>query len=241
MARAARVQSIDVLRDFKVAMLKFAHAAHVAVDEAESEVQRTLNWLETEQQTFWAGEIRRRSQIVQRCMEAVRMKKVFKNAVGGRDSVVEEEKALAIAQRKLQEAEQKLQITKQWARKLAKEILMYKGHMQRFSTAISADIPVAAGHLDRMLAALQAYIALTVPAGTPEPAAAAAATGYSFSQVLKDIAMREAEEMQRAKDESEAKTEEPAAAESASPDQPAGETASATPQPAPEPPAQKQE
>src|SRR5213082_2349033 len=50
---------------------KFAEAGKVALGDAESEVQRTVGWLQGEQQQFWQSQIRKRHEIVNRCKDAV--------------------------------------------------------------------------------------------------------------------------------------------------------------------------
>jgi len=102
MGEVARVHSIETLKIFKVYLLKFAEAANVALGDAESELHRIQMWLETEQQSFWQMQLRKRQEIVSRCKEAVRMKKVFKDSTGRQQSAVDEEKALQIAQRRLE-------------------------------------------------------------------------------------------------------------------------------------------
>jgi hypothetical protein len=173
MANAARVESLDALRAFRIAMCKFQEAANLALADAEGEVQRALVWLETEQQSYWQGQIRKRTELVVRAKEAVRMKKAFKNSVGSRDSAVDEEKALAQAMRRLEEAEHKLVATRNWSKKLAREISLYTGAVQRFATTVQSDIPLAVTQLDRMVAALEAYLALSAP-GSPAAAPASA-------------------------------------------------------------------
>jgi hypothetical protein len=45
---------------------------------------------------------------------------------------------------------------------LQREIQSYKGSVQRFATSLSAEIPVAAAMLDKMLATLEQYVSLKV-------------------------------------------------------------------------------
>ncbi|MCY2951938.1 MAG: hypothetical protein NTU53_08165 [Planctomycetota bacterium] len=163
MATGARVESLDALRAFRTAMCKFGEAANIALCDAEAELQRTQTWLETEQASYWAGQIRKRQELVARCKEAVRMKTLFKNAAGSRDSAVDEQKALAVAMKQLEEATQKLANVKLWARRLAKELSLYKGAVQRFATSVQSGIPVAVSRLDQMVVTLEQYLALTAP------------------------------------------------------------------------------
>jgi hypothetical protein len=170
MGESVRVDSIDVLKEFKTALWKFQEAATVALGDAESEMHRVLMWLQTEQDSHWQHQIRKREEIVGRCKEAVRMKTIFKDATGRQQSAIEEQKALKIALRNLEEAQQKLAMVRKWSRVLPKEIEMYKGSVQRFATTVQSEIPVAASHLEKLAQKLEAYVAV-------EMEAAAAASG----------------------------------------------------------------
>src|SRR5438270_878463 len=88
-------------------------------------------WRDQEQHKFWQTQIRKRHETVERCKDAVRQKKLFKDSTGRQQSAVDEEKALSIAQKRLAEAEQKLINTKRHSTKLQKELHLYKGGVQR--------------------------------------------------------------------------------------------------------------
>lgn len=160
MAEGARVESIEALRQFKVAIWKFQEAATVALGDAESEMHRILVWLETEQGTYWQGQIRKRQEAVARAREALRMKQIFKDAAGRQPTAIEEQKALQAALRQVAEAEQKLLNVKRWTRALQKEVEMYKGSVQRFATDVQTELPAAAAHLESLSAKLDAYVSL---------------------------------------------------------------------------------
>lgn len=160
MSEQARVDSIEALKLFRRALLKFAEAANVALPDAESEMSRTLVWLENEQTTYWQSELRKRTDLVSRCKEAVRMKKLFKDSSGRTPSAVDEEKALRVAQLKLQEAEEKVVAVKRYKQKLQKEILLYKGQVQRFATSVLCDVPLWTARLDAIVDKLEEYVAL---------------------------------------------------------------------------------
>ena len=133
MSQFARVDSIDVIKHFRVAMWKFAEASNVALGDAESEITRTLNWLENEQLSFWESQIRSRWRCGgQKAQEAVRHKKLFKTAINPNPSTHEEEKALRLAQKRFAEAQMKLANTKKHVRQLRKGI----SALQRIGAAI---------------------------------------------------------------------------------------------------------
>ena len=160
MPEGARVDSLDALTLFKSALLKFQEAAQIALSDAEGEMNRVLLWVENEQQSHWQIQIRKCQEAVVRCKEAVRMKKIFKDASGRQQSAVDEEKALTVAVKRLAEAETKLAAVKRWSRQLQKEIGMYKGGVQRFVTTVEAEIPHAAAHIEGLLTKLDAYLSV---------------------------------------------------------------------------------
>lgn len=159
----AHVEDFDALKLFRTSLLKFAETASAALDDAESEMQRTLFWLENEQYAHWQMQIRKRHDAVEKAKEAVRMKRLFKDSTGRQQSAVDEEKALAVARQRLEEAHLKLAAVRKYIRVLEREIQLYKGTAQRLATTLQVDVPQAAARLDRMLRTLQAYAAMESP------------------------------------------------------------------------------
>lgn len=156
----ARVESVDAIKSFRVAWLKFAEAANVALTDAEADAVHTLRWLETEQRTYWQNQVRKSSDLVSRCAEALRHKRIFKDSSGRTPSAVDEEKALAKAKRMKEIAEEKLQNIKKHVPRLGREIMLYKGQVQRLATFVASDIPTAASKLDKIVKTLESYVAL---------------------------------------------------------------------------------
>lgn len=165
MAVGAKVGSFDALRAFRTALFKFAETADVALADAEGEMMRVQGWLERDQQSYWQFQMRKRHEDVVRAKEAVRMKKLFKGADGRQGSAVDEEKALTAALKRLARGEEKCKLVMSHTRKFPKEILLYKGNAQRLSTALQSEVPTAGAQLSRIIATLEAYAALTGPAG----------------------------------------------------------------------------
>jgi hypothetical protein len=165
MSETARIESIAELRAFRVALIKYVDACNVALGDAESDMQRTYTWLERDQLAYWTGQLAKRAEIVARAKDALRMKKLYNSPTGATQSAVEEEKALRVAVRMQEEAEQKIVACKQWARRLQKEIMMYKGGVSRFTSVLAGEVPRALAKLDAMAGALEAYATLDAGAG----------------------------------------------------------------------------
>jgi hypothetical protein len=176
---SARVESLEALTGFQKVLWKFQTDANAALGDAESELRRTLLWLELEQDSFWKDQIRKRQTAVERAKEAVRMKMLFKDHSGRPQSAVEEQKELQRATARLAEAEQKSANVRRWVQSLQKEIELYKGAVQRLATSVESLVPAGIAHLDRLIADLQAYSAVTaeVPSGGPVGAVASAPAG----------------------------------------------------------------
>ena len=190
--KVAKVEDLDAIKAFKRAIAKFAEAANVALGDAEGEMNRALMWLEGEQRAYWEGQVRKRADLVERAKEAVRMKKIFKDSTGRQQSAVDEEKKLKVAIKRFEEAEQKVAAVKKHTAKLRKEILMYKGHVQRFATCVQNDLPMASAQLDGLLDRLQKYVALDVPEAVRSTAPVDAGQGASVTQVTGSMSRGEA-------------------------------------------------
>ena len=166
MSNTARVDSIDTLKTFRVALIKFGEEANTALASAEAEMQRVMGWLERDQVSFWQMQIRKRQEGLERAQEALRMKKLFPDASGRFPTPIEEEKAVRKWKAALEEAQTKLANCKKYGRLLQREVMNYKGGVQRFSTWVQAEVPNAVARLDRMVGKLEAYVSLSAPSGS---------------------------------------------------------------------------
>ena len=164
MADGARVQDLDAIRGFRVALIKFIESSSAALIDAEGEIVKRISWCEGEQQVFWQHNIRKLQDLISQLKEQIRMKKLFKDSSGRTVSAFDEEKKLRAAQAKLEMAEQKLMNCRKWAKQLQREQLMYRGGVQRLQTMLTSDLVTGIATLDRIVAQLDQYLA----AGAPE-------------------------------------------------------------------------
>jgi hypothetical protein len=158
--QGARVESVDAIRLFRAALIKFAESGNVALTSADSDIERALAWLQREQTVYWSNQVRKRHEFVQRCEDAVRQKRIFKGFDGREQSAVDEMKALSNARRMREEAEQKVIAVKRAIQTLQKEGQLYKGRVQKLATTLQQDIPNAVRMLDAMVAQLDGYLAV---------------------------------------------------------------------------------
>jgi hypothetical protein len=161
MSQSARVTSIDALQDWKNALAVFQDHAKEAVVTLELEVRRMFDWLD-DQRKFWQAEIRRREdEVVQAKSELWRRKNM---PIIEHPDCVEQEKALKRAQRRLEEAQEKLEKTRHWGPALKRAVDEYESHGRRLAAILETDVPRSLGVLEQRIGALEAYVALTAPA-----------------------------------------------------------------------------
>jgi hypothetical protein len=183
MSRFARVGSIEMLKELRGSLCIFAELASNVLDEADAEIQRTVLWLKLEQHTYWKTQVRLRSeQLVQAKQALERKKHLDKSPLGGTYSYIDEKKAFTAAQRKFQEAEQKLANVKKWILQLEHEVFNYKGAVQGLASAVSLEIPNANTQIDRMVDALESYTALAPPAEAPPTPVILSSEGFTQAE-----------------------------------------------------------
>ena len=160
MSDRVHIDSLEALQQFRVALIKFAETCSTAMGDVEGDFHSMMNWLENEQLSHWQTQLRKRTETLSRAQEALRHKRIFKDASGRTPQAADEEKAVRLAQQRLLEAEEKLQNVKKYARVLQKEIQTYQGSVQPFLTTIQSEVPNAIATLGKWNQTLEEYVTL---------------------------------------------------------------------------------
>lgn len=175
MPELAKVNSIDALRTFRVALARFVQEASNALVEIDTDVQRLSSRLRSDSLPHWQKELRVRQEYVAKARTAKSRKQLL--SMAEMPSLIEERRELDNAKRRVTEAEQKIEAVKKWARIVDRESMLYKGQTQALSDAVSRDLPNAILRLGRMIQSLEDYTRLA-PQNTelaPESAASSRA------------------------------------------------------------------
>lgn len=154
---AASVHSIPMLREFRAALATFATEAKESQSVNDMTVRRELDWFQNDLLKFWQTEIRKREDALVNAKaeyERCRMQSFGGKAPDCTDQKV----AVKKAQGRLEEAQEKLKRVKKWSRVLDEEAEEYRGQSQALSDMMAGDMPKALAELDRLLAALEAYL-----------------------------------------------------------------------------------
>lgn len=185
MSQFARVTSLDALREFKAALGEFAEQAGLALSEATSDVQRTIWWLQNTQVAHWQREIKKRGEKVAQAKADLNRVQIQSN--DARPSAVIERKALAAAQRRFDEAEEKLRRVRKWHMVLERELMLFRAGCAQIAGAVAGDLPMAIGRMDKMISSLEAYVALAAPTDDAFPSQALPSSTPQISSQAADI------------------------------------------------------
>src|SRR5579863_4033109 len=123
----------------------------------DEQSKRMLQWLEGEAVMLWRQQVRRCYDDVGRtrvALETCRRRSVGSN----RPACLEELEAHRAAQRKLHEAQEKIEVVHQWAQKVRQQIDDYRGKAMGLRRALEGDVPRTLALLDRTVASLDAYV-----------------------------------------------------------------------------------
>ena len=162
MSQSANVRSVEAIRDFRIVLTNFAEEARTALSSAEMEVRRTRDWLTRDQLTFWQAQIKRRNELLSMARTELYRRKLSQQ---GSDAVsdTEQKEAVRIAQKKLEEAEQRVALIKRWIPVLEHAIAEYHATSQPLGDRLTGSLINGLTLLDRLVGTLEAYLATVAP------------------------------------------------------------------------------
>jgi len=177
MRRSANVRSLDAVQSTKAALVEFREVVASALTEAQSEIQRTLWWIQHDRAAHWRREVKRRTeQLAQAKSELYRAQLA---AMDPRAACVEQRKLVQQAEQRLAEAHEKIRLVKHWARVIDREMLLFRGQCQEVSRMIEVEIPQGEARLGQLLHRLHEYVDILPPDSreSPRPRETARRTG----------------------------------------------------------------
>jgi AcrR family transcriptional regulator len=180
MSTQARVHSVHAIKDFKLSLMTFQEEARNALTTVDMQIRQVRNWLERDQLSYWKGQIKKRQeQVMQARADLHRRQLSQQNSDTVSDA--DQKEALREAQRRLREAEEKLAIIKKWIPILEHATAEYNAASQPLGDRLSGRLEESFAVLERMIGALESYLALKAPTAPemPPTGGAAAASGGS--------------------------------------------------------------
>jgi hypothetical protein len=181
MSRSANVLSTQTLTDFKLVMCNFAEEARNALSGVDMELRRMRDWLERDQLGYWQSQVKRRQEDVMQARADLHKRKISQQ---GSEAVsdADQKEALRVAQRRLQVAEEKVQLVKRLIPMLHHAIDEYHSHSQPLGDHLSGGFEKSLFTMDKMISALDAYLALRAPSAPRLDSASASGAASAGSQ-----------------------------------------------------------
>lgn len=174
--KVAHLTSLERLREFRTAWVEFLATAAEALVTMDGDIRRAMSRIQENHQTWQRLAQQREEQLAEKKLILNRRKlsKTFGRPV---DTTVEEEDVRK-AQRRLQEAQDKLAAIKKWQPRLDRALLDYEGPKQLLAIMLTTDAEKGTAFLDQKIAAVEAYLAAQAPELAPvsRPADSGAAT-----------------------------------------------------------------
>ena len=165
MSTQADIKSIDTLSLVKLAMITYAHDSSQALAEIEIEGQRGIDWITVDRAAFWKAEMRRAADGVNQAIKDLEHCRTYKKVGDNAPACAEEKKNLEKARKKLQRAEEKLELVKRWTPVVLQQFRETCIRLVRFREIIDVDCPRAIARIEQMLTALENYQTVVSPSG----------------------------------------------------------------------------
>jgi hypothetical protein len=170
MSPRANVRSLDAIRYFRPAVIRFEDDVAAALTGLRTELNRTLQWLDHDCPAYWQQQIRSgfdsvaeaRTQLARRQMMTV---------AGRHPDCIDEKKALGRAKERLELAQDKLRLCRQWSIKAHRAADEYNSRIGRVEQSMSQNLPRMKVILERIVEALESYSASERPSRTNTPIA----------------------------------------------------------------------
>jgi hypothetical protein len=160
MADAAKVGSIDAIREFREALGTFIEDSRNALTSVEMENRRLNEWVKNTQRLYWLNEVKRRREKMNEIRGELHRRKLS----GGGETEAKE--AVRIAKKRLQESEIKVEIVKKAAPILQHAIDEYLGLARPLGDMLTGELENCMAMLNRMADALDDYIRISSPANS---------------------------------------------------------------------------
>jgi capsule polysaccharide export protein KpsE/RkpR len=168
MSQGANVRSVDALKGFKIGLINFAEEAKVALSSTEMEVRQARNWLQRDQLSYWQSQVKKGKERVAMAKSEL-FRRQLSQANSDAVSDTDQKEALRDAQRRLQEAEEKVEKIKRWVPMLDHAISEYNSQSQPLGDRLAGSFAATLAVLERMIVALDSYLAMAPPTAPVAP------------------------------------------------------------------------
>lgn len=160
MSQAANVRSLDSLKEFRAALIKFIDEAKRSVSTADSEVSHAQIWLQSTQPMHWIQQERRSNVLL-----ANAKSELFRATISQPDNPrgpTDQINLVKKRQAEIKDAHDKLLNTKRWSRKMERETNEYRGAITPLLSSLEGSLNKAVFIIDKSIQSLEAYLSTSI-------------------------------------------------------------------------------
>jgi hypothetical protein len=172
MSPRANVRSLDAIRYFRPAVVRFDDDVKAALTGLRTELNRTIQWLDHDCPAYWQQQIRNGFDSVAEARTQLSRRQMM-TVAGRHPDCIDEKKALSRAKQQLELAQEKLRLCRQWSIKAHRAADEYSSRIGRAEQAMAQGVPRMLAILERIMVALEEYTAVEHSSHTDSPAAVA--------------------------------------------------------------------
>lgn len=162
MSPRANVRSLDAIRQFRPAVVRFEDDVKAALTGLRTELNRTMQWLDHDCPAYWQQRIRNGFDTVAEARTQLSRKSMM-TVAGHRSECIDEKKALARAKEQLEFAQEKLKLCRQWSIKAHRAADEYQSRIGRAEQTINQGLPRVMAILEKIVLALESYTSVERP------------------------------------------------------------------------------
>jgi len=157
MTGPARIDSPEVIKEFRRHYAAFDQASRNALMGCAADVAATLAWLRSDQRLYWNQQLRKREEELNVAQSEYAQAKWASGRGDLRSSGVEEMRALHLAKRRKEEVEQKIGAVKRWTALLEQQVEKLMSPVHALTILLDQSTPRVLARLDQMLEHLEEY------------------------------------------------------------------------------------
>jgi len=163
MADQARISNLDAIDAFRSALIVFISKTRQTLDAAQDVVKKTRGWLQTEQPQYWMAQIKQRQKKLDQAQAELMSARLSEFV----DSPTVQQMAVRKCRYSLEEAQQRLERTKAWARDYDRTVDPLAKKLDGLRDYLENDLARAVSYLTEVQKILAAYAEASAPAPAP--------------------------------------------------------------------------
>jgi len=156
------VRNLQVLRDFRAKLIRFAEEIEAVLLSIQSETQHAFEWIEQDRPRYWTVQQRKAFDLVASTRAAFHTCQM-KTIGGRRSSCIEEKQAFEKAKRRLGQTQEQLEKVRRWSVQIHHDVDEFRGRINLLRRLLDVEIPQAMAMLEQATAILENYAELNPP------------------------------------------------------------------------------